>query len=493
MTLLPKLVSKEVNLFIFWLLVSWTVAILSSLIWNIASNRCTAVDIALVHARKSFEKDLLVRRWNASHGGVYVPTTETTPPNPYLSSISERDITTPSGRKLTMINPAYMTRQLHELAFIFNGDAGHITSLKPIRRGNSPDGWETEALKSFDNGNTEAYTIVEREGKDYLRFMRPLLTEKTCLICHAKQGYSQGMVRGGISVIVPVPPWNKMGWYSNIALFSAHFLLWVMGLFLITFVGRRINTATLQRQHAENKLAQANQNLEIKIAERTSEYEEVNERLHDEIVDRSKVQEKLRYSIEQWRETFDVMSDFVSVHDNDLRFVKVNKSLANILKKKPEELIGKHCYEVIHNSQEPWPTCPHLKAIEKQGVVTEEIEDPFLEKTLLVTCSPVFDKKGVVIGSVHVARDVTSQKLAEKEREALVKKLQTTLDEIKILKGILPFCSYCKKIRDDKGYWEQVDVYIHKYSDADISHGICPECLKEHYPDLYEDVMSKMK
>ena len=186
MTLLPKLVSKEINLFIFWLLVSWTVAILSSLIWNIASNRSTAVDIALVHARKSFEKDLLVRRWNASHGGVYVPTTETTPPNPYLSSISERDITTPSGRKLTMINPAYMTRQLHELAFIFNGDAGHITSLKPIRRGNSPDGWETEALKSFDNGNTEAYTIVEREGKDYLRFMRPLLTEKTCLICHAK-------------------------------------------------------------------------------------------------------------------------------------------------------------------------------------------------------------------------------------------------------------------------------------------------------------------
>jgi len=493
MTLLPKLVSKEVNLFIFWLVVSWTVAILSSLIWNIAANRHTAVDIALVQAKKSFEKDLLVRRWNASHGGVYVPVTEKTPPNPYLPPLSERDITTPSGRKLTKINPAYMTRQLHELAFIFNGDAGHITSLKPIRPENSPDGWETEALKSFDNGNTEAYTIVESEGKDYLRLMRPLLTEKPCLICHAKQGYSQGMVRGGISVIVPVPPWNKMGWYSNIALFSAHFLLWSMGLLLITFVGRRINTAIFQRQHAENELAQANQNLEIKITERTAEYEEVNEQLHDEIVERSKVQEKLRYSIEQWWKTFDVMSDFVSVHDNDLRFVKVNKSLADLLKKKPEELIGKHCYELMHNSQEPWPTCPHIKAIEKQSVVTEEIEDPFLKKTLLVTCSPVVDEKGVVIGSVHVARDVTSQKLAEKEREALVKKLQTTLDEIKILKGILPFCSYCKKIRDDKGYWEQVDVYIHKYSDADISHGICPECLKEHYPDLYEDVMSKMK
>jgi hypothetical protein len=108
MTLLPKLVSKEVNLFIFCLVVSWTVAILSSLIWNIAANRHTAVDIALVQAKKSFEKDLLVRRWNASHGGVYVPVTEKTPPNPYLPPLSERDITTPSGRKLTMNNLAWV-------------------------------------------------------------------------------------------------------------------------------------------------------------------------------------------------------------------------------------------------------------------------------------------------------------------------------------------------------------------------------------------------
>lgn len=54
--------------------------------------------------------------------------------------------------------------------------------------------------------------------------------------------------------------------------------------------------------------------------------------------------------------------------------------------------------------------------------------------------------------------------------------------EIKILRGILPLCSFCKKIRDDKGYWEQVDIYLHKYSEADISHGLCPECYKRHYP-----------
>jgi len=78
----------------------------------------------------------------------------------------------------------------------------------------------------------------------------------------------------------------------------------------------------------------------------------------------------------------------------------------------------------------------------------------------------------------------------QKEKMAIANnELQQALKEIKTLRGILPLCSFCKKIRDDKGYWEEVDVYIHKHSQADISHGICPECAKEHYPDLdiYDD------
>ena len=59
--------------------------------------------------------------------------------------------------------------------------------------------------------------------------------------------------------------------------------------------------------------------------------------------------------------------------------------------------------------------------------------------------------------------------------------------EVKTLRGILPLCSFCKKIRDDKGYWEQVDVYIHKYSEADISHSICPECIKKHYTEAFNE------
>ncbi len=85
--------------------------------------------------------------------------------------------------------------------------------------------------------------------------------------------------------------------------------------------------------------------------------------------------------------------------------------------------------------------------------------------------------------------DITKRKKAEQERNQLINELQVALKEIKTLKGILPFCSFCKKVRDDKGYWEKVDVYIHKYSQADITHSVCPECAKKNYPDIsvYED------
>ena len=86
--------------------------------------------------------------------------------------------------------------------------------------------------------------------------------------------------------------------------------------------------------------------------------------------------------------------------------------------------------------------------------------------------------------SFSIVHDITDRRLAEEEREKLINELQEALKEIKTLRGILPLCSFCKKVRNDKGYWEQVDVYIHKHSQADISHSVCPDCAKEHYPYL---------
>jgi len=80
-----------------------------------------------------------------------------------------------------------------------------------------------------------------------------------------------------------------------------------------------------------------------------------------------------------------------------------------------------------------------------------------------------------------LTEEIEERKLAEKERERLLSELQHALDSIKTLKGLLPICANCKKIRDDKGYWKQIEVYIATHTDASFSHSICPECAEKLY------------
>jgi hypothetical protein len=85
-----------------------------------------------------------------------------------------------------------------------------------------------------------------------------------------------------------------------------------------------------------------------------------------------------------------------------------------------------------------------------------------------------------------VVRDITGRKQNEAERDMLIHDLQDALANVKSLSGLLPICASCKKIRDDKGYWSQVEGYIQKHSDATFTHGMCPDCLKKLYPALVE-------
>jgi hypothetical protein len=80
--------------------------------------------------------------------------------------------------------------------------------------------------------------------------------------------------------------------------------------------------------------------------------------------------------------------------------------------------------------------------------------------------------------------DITERKQVEKDRDKLIVDLQKSLSEVKTLRGFLPICSHCKKIRDDKGYWNQIESYIQKHSETEFSHSICPECAKNYYPDM---------
>jgi PAS domain S-box-containing protein len=97
-----------------------------------------------------------------------------------------------------------------------------------------------------------------------------------------------------------------------------------------------------------------------------------------------------------------------------------------------------------------------------------------------INISPIKNSEGRIVGASGIARDIIRQKQAEVERQQLIKKLSDTLRQIKTLNGLLPICASCKRIRDDKGYWQQVETYISSHSNASFTHGICPECIKKY-------------
>ena len=310
----------------WFMLVLWTAIVGALFLFNFMSIRKEFPALARLEAVAGFNKDVVYRRWGTIHGGVYVPITEKTPPNIYLN-VQERDISTPSGKKLTLVNPAYMTRQAHELGKEQYGLQGHITSLKPLNPGNAPDPWETEALKSFESGKHEVTTVEEIDGKPYFRLIRPFITEEGCLKCHAHQGYKVGDIRGGISLAVPMEPY------------------------------------------------------------------------------------------------------FAAAHR---RIVQIAIGLAFLW------LLGIGC---------------------------------------------------LLVGMGRIRNRNRETEAAEQERNRYVEELQEALKEVKQLSGLLPICSHCKQIRDDKGYWNQIESYIGAHSEVNFSHGICPDCAKKFYPefDLYPE------
>jgi signal transduction histidine kinase len=257
----------------WWLLplAIWAFAVGLSLWQHLNALHQQGVQIASEGARNLFNMVLLTRAWNAGHGGVYVPVSDKAQPNPWLKH-PRRDLTSTDGLRLTMINPAYMTRQIAELAQAQAGTRFHITSLLPIRPANAPDPWERKALASFERGVKEVIALQpDKAGASQLRYMAPLLVQPPCLTCHAVQGYKIGQVRGGISVTQPFDPihaasdGNRMdSWIKHIVIFL---LVSLAGGALLELLRRRwhelsdnleyLETASQALRSANAELAQA--------------------------------------------------------------------------------------------------------------------------------------------------------------------------------------------------------------------------------------------
>lgn len=233
----------------FWLLAAaWTLAVLLSLGWNLVHNASEAYLMAKRTAQAVLQKDLLYRQWSILNGAVYVPKHHQEDGDPNRND-PERDIVTPSGEWLTLLNPAVVSRQIFALQDQNLGVKGKITSLDPIRPSNSPDGWERQGLQEFNKHVEEVNTVETRDGKRYFRIMRPLIIVPSCLRCHEEQGRKVGEIRGGISVTVPMEHYSARG--ENLHLAVAHLGLWSLGLAGMVLGLKKLEHHSSQRLQAE--------------------------------------------------------------------------------------------------------------------------------------------------------------------------------------------------------------------------------------------------
>jgi signal transduction histidine kinase len=244
----------------------WTLMIGGFLWYDEDSARTHMMELARKEARANFNKDLAFRLWATRHGGVYVPSDERTPPNPALAHVPERDIVTPSGKRLTLMNPAYMLRQLMTEFTELYGIKGKITSLKLMNPANAPDDWETAALHKFEQGEKEVSEIADIDGAPYLRLMGAMEVKPGCLKCHAVQDYKVGDIRGGVGVAVPMQSnYAELAQSirQKILTFGVIWLAGMLGLGILYRLGRRrllersAATDMLQRQHNAIEAANA--------------------------------------------------------------------------------------------------------------------------------------------------------------------------------------------------------------------------------------------
>jgi len=121
-----------------------------------------------------------------------------------------------------------------------------------------------------------------------------------------------------------------------------------------------------------------------------------------------------------------------------------------------------------------------LMSAMKSNTIKKFPELKYKDKFISVTISP-FPQ-----GAIITSQDITLEKTSEKEKIDLINHLQRALDEVETLRGLLPICASCKKIRDDNGYWNHIELYISQRTQADFTHTLCPECLKHYYPEYWQ-------
>ena len=175
----------------------------------------------------------------------------------------------------------------------------------------------------------------------------------------------------------------------------------------------------------------------------------------------------------------EMMSDGVIVVDSQGRIGDLNPAMEQIIAVPATQAIGQPFEQALESA----PDLIHALHQTAESSMELCMHTDSVERYFDLQCSLLRDSQGETAARIIVVRDITGRKQLEQERDVLISKLQDALAEVKTLSGLLPICANCKSIRDDQGYWHSVEAYLAERSEAEFSHGICPECMKKLYPD----------
>jgi PAS domain S-box-containing protein len=236
--------------------------------------------------------------------------------------------------------------------------------------------------------------------------------------------------------------------------YISHILIWVIGLGAIIFAARRLNKSETERMMAVNAL---------------------------------------REEKDTAQKYLDIAGVMFLVIKADQTVGLINKKGSEILGYDEKEIVGKNWFD----NYLPERARSSVKAVFEKVIAGDIEHSKFFENNILTRngeerivewhTTALTDDAGNVIATLSSGTDITRRKLLEEEREKIISELQESISNIKILRGMLPICASCKKIRDDKGYWNMLEVYIRDHSEADFSHGLCPDCVKKLYPGYSKD------
>jgi diguanylate cyclase (GGDEF)-like protein/PAS domain S-box-containing protein len=355
------------------------------------------------------------------------------PPSAYLND-PEREVVTPSGRLLTRVDPGYVTRQLAGVMQEVAGTRVHLTSLGPLNPANGPDPWETEALRSFSQGERTRFALVEGDEGMEVRYMAPVMTARQCLSCHARQGYKEGEPLGGVAVRFSAADLFAAATAQREKLLATHAVAWLLLSMLTSLALSRVRNDMVF-------LSAAKQQQDALVERRTAE-------LREQMREREAAEARLRLLVES-------SGEGIYGLDTDGRITFVNSRALRLLGyEHPGEVLGQEAHRL-------WQSLPLRPAarVEFEGFAGLHLhrEDETFRRAdgsaipVEYRVAPLVMERQVV-GAVVTFDDITERKHREHELRKLSSAIEHSPESVVItnVNGVIEYVN--RKFEETTGY-----------------------------------------